>query len=868
MNWSFTSHQVSSKTKARFSISGMPILRWTLVIVLGAWLVRHYGLVISTIRWVIYLLFLPLITFTLTLRLDGWRVLLLLVLMTAIFYAAIYYFILRRYSRYRAPPPRNLSNSIVPGASTLTDLSVKPPTHADLLAKIRIFGYLEPEVYAELLRAVEERVLVAGQAVRSEGSFVMVVEGTLELRIRKAMVLISDEDEEYEGGTLLSIDDNDYSYKQSLKRGNEMILSRVKPGGVLSSLFDILTVLTRVPINVTSTKMTDENASTIPNLTTMTDLMEDPRYRVRKVVTSPQARLLLIPETALRQMAIHHPRAAAHMIQIIMARFHRATLMTLQKYLGLSREALHMVRAFNQTSSLVWNEMDDSDSLFPKLLTNVSDISPEQRQHLQQRIFAHLVAFLKINPKNWTSHALGSESISLISLVESRKCLVKQGERNPGLIILLQGKLVVACEGQGEQHQIVLGRPGNVVGLISSLFGHHSLVTVSAGPMRGNNKDDEDNQDNEDNKDDKDHKNNENNHNEQKWPPTVVAVVDRMALEMIMESHPQVSAIISRRLLYGIPPLVKLIDSALEWGHLEAGQTLCYQGELAEYIHMVLHGRLRTIPNEELDEKEREGEKAQGQIESNHEFGEGDSLGEMEILRVDGRWQTNVQAVRDSEVASMPKHLFDCLAQFHPEITLKISRLLATKTCLNPTSTSLNCFYQANPPNYRTVTVVPITARAFGVAMVLAHQLQIEASSLDSCLFLDKSLVSKVLGKHAFRAIGELKLLEWLQLAEQEHRLVLYLADNSWQSPWTRRCIRQADCILVVAPAEAMDGGEAYADSGIVGPFEQLVMRSMARKELVLVHETVYCPSGLTRKWLDSRPWISAHHHVLYSLDY
>lgn len=138
--------------------------------------------------------------------------------------------------------------------------------------------------------------------------------------------------------------------------------------------------------------------------------------------------------------------------------------------------------------------------------------------------------------------------------------------------------------------------------------------------------------------------------------------------------------------------------------------------------------------------------------------------------------------------------------------------------------------------------------------------------------YLNQATVMQVLGRHAFSRMGALKLAGWLSETEQKYRIVLYVADTAVSSTWTQTCIRQADCILVVA-----DSG-SDAD---LGEYEKLLvsMKITARKELVLLHPERLVPSGSTRAWLQvgfyifqtarkadtgrkTRPWIHAHHHV------
>ena len=98
-------------------------------------------------------------------------------------------------------------------------------------------------------------------------------------------------------------------------------------------------------------------------------------------------------------------------------------------------------------------------------------------------------------------------------------------------------------------------------------------------------------------------------------------------------------------------------------------------------------------------------------------------------------------------------------------------------------------------------------------------------------------------------------------MAEQEesHRLVLYVADGGVNSPWTQRCVRQADCILLLGLGD---------EDPSIGEYERLLigMKTTARKELVLLHNQRSCIPGSTALWLKNRLWIHAHHHIQMNL--
>lgn len=70
-------------------------------------------------------------------------------------------------------------------------------------------------------------------------------------------------------------------------------------------------------------------------------------------------------------------------------------------------------------------------------------------------------------------------------------------------------------------------------------------------------------------------------------------------------------------------------------------------------------------------------------------------------------------------------------------------------------------------------------------------------------------------------SIQEFRLSGWLAQQEDAHRIVLYQTDASL-TPWTVRCLRQADCILIVGLGEQeptvgeVSGPQGWARLGVV----------------------------------------------------
>jgi lysophospholipid hydrolase len=177
------------------------------------------------------------------------------------------------------------------------------------------------------------------------------------------------------------------------------------------------------------------------------------------------------------------------------------------------------------------------------------------------------------------------------------------------------------------------------------------------------------------------------------------------------------------------------------------------------------------------------------------EYGQGESVGELEVLTNSPRSAT-VHAIRDTELARMPKTLFNALSMRHPEITIQISRIIASRSkALQQTNQQMRYSRRGDTTqtnlNLKTVALIPTNENV--AIMDFAERLRDALQCIHaSAIVLDSATVTSVLGRHAFTRMGKLKLLSWLTEQEEKARLVLYVADSAPTSPWTQRCIRQA----------------------------------------------------------------------------
>jgi lysophospholipid hydrolase len=446
--------------------------------------------------------------------------------------------------------------------------------------------------------------------------------------------------------------------------------------------------------------------------------------------------------------------------------------------------------------------------------------------------------------------------------------LVEQGERNPGLYYVIDGFLDVSVvmEEDGAEHNVLgtqpgpavteddlfgpplqrtttntstrnaadgskkkrtrkslfMTKPGGLAGYLGTISSNRSFVDVTAKT------------------------------------DVYVGFLPRAAIERIVDRYPVVLLTMAKRLTTLLPRLIQHIDFALEWVQVNAGQVIYNQGEESDAIYIVLNGRLRAIKDADNSKVTVIGE-----------YGQGDSVGELEVLTESAR-PGSLHAIRDTELAKFPKTLFNSLALEHPGITIKISKIIASRMRAlvddplheqsKERSTKATRTNVSSTVNLRTVAILPVTA---GIPVVdFASRLVNALTQIGmprGVVSLNQAAILNHLGRHAFSRMGKLKLSQYLADLEEKYGMIIYVADTPVKSPWTQTCISQADCILLVGLAES---------SPNIGEYERFLLttKTTARKELVLLHAERYCPSGLTRKWLRNRPWINgSHHHIQMS---
>lgn len=281
-----------------------------------------------------------------------------------------------------------------------------------------------------------------------------------------------------------------------------------------------------------------------------------------------------------------------------------------------------------------------------------------------------------------------------------------------------------------------------------------------------------------------------------------------------------------------------MLQEQLEWHHLSNGDILFHQNDPSDGMYIVLNGRLRfTVTNSE------------GEIVASNEAGPGETIGEFALITAEPRSAT-VFAVRETNLVKMTPDHFARFTQNNPQMMGQLTRIIVERQ-----QRGLKQTKPVSPPQL-TLTIVPTSATINAVSF--AHELAAAMSRYGDTVAFDAQSFNNHTGHEgaaqtAPDSPNNPAIVAMLDELEANHKYLLYIADATL-THWTRRCLGQADRVLLLAaPDQTPQPGEV----------EQWLSRFDVpiRTELILWHPPqTERPEG-TAVWLDKRQ-IQAHHHV------
>uniref|UniRef100_A0AAX7UCQ6 lysophospholipase n=1 Tax=Astatotilapia calliptera TaxID=8154 RepID=A0AAX7UCQ6_ASTCA len=699
----------------------------------------------------------------------------------------------------KEPPPCLLE-------ADLTEFDVQnshlPSEVLYMLKNVRVLGHFEKPLFLELCRHMVLIQLHQGEGLFRPGdtddSIYVVQDGRLELCVHE----------------------ND---------GTDAVVKEVLPGDSVHSLLSILDIITGYPA---------------------------PYKTVSARAAVPSA-VLRLPAAAFQSVFEKYPETLVRVIQIIMVRLQRVTFLALHNYLGLTTE---LFNPESQAISLVSvaNVLCETHPHkgFRRQQSHSDDLGSEKCGSHTHCVFLSLPpqSILKKsvtvqqtpsavyhysdagggsvyhNKVNAIFQAAKKDLLQVIQLqdpslldgrvnlrqVKAGSVVGHQGDQDVSVAFVISGLLHVYQRmiDREEETLLFVTHPGELVGHLAVLTGEPLIFTVRA-------------------------------HRD-----CTYLSISKAHFYEIMREEPRVVLNVAHTVVKRMSPFVRQIDFALDWMAVEAGRAVYRQGDKSDSTFIVLSGRLRSVIAKDDGKKELAGE-----------YGRGDLIGVVEALTHMNR-ATTVHAVRDSELAKLPEGALNSIKRRYPQVVTRLIHLLGQKILGNMQQvtgplaglhTPTSKWDAGNPvSNLSTVAILPVSEEVPLTAFTL--ELQHALCGIGPTLLLTSDNIKQRLGSAALDSVHEYRLSSWLGQQEDIHRIVLYQSDPSL-TPWTQRCIRQADCIIIVGLGE---------QEPTVGELERMLESSAVRaqKQLVLLHREDGPPPRGTAEWLNMRSWISRHHHL------
>lgn len=286
--------------------------------------------------------------------------------------------------------------------------------------------------------------------------------------------------------------------------------------------------------------------------------------------------------------------------------------------------------------------------------------------------------------------------------------------------------------------------------------------------------------------------------------------------------------------------MLRLLEPQLAWVELAGGETLFRQHDPGDALYFVISGRLMA----------RVADADGGPARVIGEIMRGETVGEMTIFTGEPRSAT-VVALRDSVLVRLSKAVFEQVIAAYPAVATNVTRLIIQRLQTQQGARVA----QKRPAN---ICLLPLHSGVYAAGF--GRELRRYLQPHGPVALAGGAEVAEALGAAVAQASKDApddyrRLSQWLDTLETTHDYLLYIADDT-PTEWTRRCLRQADEVLLIADATQAPGRmpieDLLAQQPLTGPAQRLI----------LLHAPATAHPRGTAAWLAARPAVRSHLHL------
>ncbi len=278
---------------------------------------------------------------------------------------------------------------------------------------------------------------------------------------------------------------------------------------------------------------------------------------------------------------------------------------------------------------------------------------------------------------------------------------------------------------------------------------------------------------------------------------------------------------------------MRAMTAAFETVMLDGGEVLFRQGDPGDSLYVVVSGRLEIVSAPPGQPRKVVAT-----------LGPGESVGEMALIDGEPRSAT-VAATRDTVLARLSDADFQRLINRHPKPILSAflrqlsKRLRGEIARVSESKPTNGCI--AIVPLAPEVDVAPF---ARSISQGLGQFLSALPLSFES---LDEAYGLKGAAQFVAGEVGHLLLASWLAEQERKYQSIVYTAQFG-STPWTCRCLRQADLVLFVVGRES----DPVLARSLMREFSAIGDLSKKRRLLAILHSPQHPEPRRTRVWTEA----------------